>query len=215
MVKKMQKLNGFYEKFPGSYIAYIGFIFSIVFMSIAIILYNDPNFTIFKHYISDLGASTKGSALIWNVSMILTVPIRLIFGFYFLKFLEKRDAKERTIKITAYFMVISAIGSTVLALNPHDISRLFHMLGAFVYFIGVVVIQVNISKMELKADNIPKYLPFVGFLVIACYVLFLGFEISELALESFKFVACFFEWMAFFALMAWLVLHGYYTHVAK
>ncbi|MHA2392684.1 MAG: DUF998 domain-containing protein [Promethearchaeota archaeon] len=211
----MEKLNRFYEKFPGSYIAYIGFIFSIIFMSIAIALYKDPSFTIFTHYISDLGASTKGSALIWNVSMILTAPIRLIFGFYLLKFLERRDAKKKTIKITAYFMVISAIGSTVLALNPHDISRMFHMLGAFVYFIGVVVIQVNISKMELKVDKMPKYLPFVGFLVIACYVLFLGFEISELALESFKYIACFFEWMAFFSLMAWLVLHGYYTQIAK
>ena len=211
----MEKLNGFYERFPGSYIAYIGFIFSVVFMSIAIVLYNDPNFTIFTHYISDLGASTRGSALVWNISMILTVPIRILFGFYVLKFLENRGANKKTIKITAYFMVISAIGSTVLALNPHDISRPFHMLGAFVYFIGVVVIQVNISKMELKLDNIPKYLPIIGILVVACYVLFLVFEISELISESFRLLACFFEWMAYFSLMAWLVLHGYYTQVAK
>ena len=211
----MEKLNDFYEKFPGSYVAYLGFIFSVVFMSIAIVLYNDPSFTIFTHYISDLGASTRDSALIWNISMILTAPIRVVFGFYLLKFLENKGANKKTIKITAYFMVISAIGSTVLALNPHDISRLFHMLGAFVYFIGVVVIQINISKMELKAENIPKYLPILGILVVACYVLFLGFEISELISESFKLLACFFEWMAYFSLMAWLVAHGYYTHVAK
>jgi len=211
----MEKLNGFYERFPGSYIAYIGFIFSVVFMSIAIVLYNDPDFTIFTHYISDLGASTRGSALVWNISMILTVPIRILFGFYVLKFLENRGANKKIIKITAYFMVISAIGTVFLALNPHDISRPLHMLGAFVYFIGVVVIQVNISRMELKIENVPKYLPIVGILVVACYVLFLGFEISELISESFKLLACFFEWMAYFSLMAWLVLHGYYTQVAK
>ena len=211
----MEKLNSFYEKFPGSYIAYIGFIFSVAFMSIAIVLYNDPSFTIFTHYISDLGASTKGSTLIWNIGMIISAPIRILFGFYLLKFLENRGANKKTIKITASFMVIAAIGSTILALNPHDISRLFHMLGAFVYFIGVVVIQINLSKMELKAENIPKYLPLVGFLVVSCYILFLGFEISELISESFKLLACFFEWMAFFSLMAWLVLHGYYTQVAK
>ena len=211
----MEKLDSFYEKFPGSYVAYIGFVFSIVFMSIAIALYNDPNFTIFTHYISDLGASTRGSALVWNISMIFTVPIRLIFGFYLLKFLEDKGASKKTSKITAYFMVIAAIGSTVLALNPHDISRIFHMLGAFIYFIGVVVIQINVSKMEIKTENIPKYLPIVGILVVVCYILFLGFEISELISESFKLLACFFEWMAFFALMAWLVLHGYYTQIAK
>ena len=211
----MEKLNKFYEKFPGSYVAYIGFIFSVVFMSIAIVLYNDPNFTIFTHYISDLGASTRGSALVWNISMILTAPIRLLFGFYLLKFLEDRGAARKTSKITAYFMVIAAIGSTVLALNPHDISRVFHMLGAFIYFIGVVVIQINIARMELKTENIPKYLPIVGILVVACYILFLGFEISELISESFKLLACFFEWMAFFAIMAWLLLNGYYTQIAK
>lgn len=211
----MEFLDGFYKKFPGSYIAFIGFVFSVVFMSIAIILYNDPNFTIFTHYISDLGASTKDSALLWNTSMILTAPIRVIFGFYFLKFLETRGADKKTIKVTAYFMVISAIGSTILALNPHDISRIFHMFGAFIYFIGVVIIQINISKMELKTEGIPKYLPVIGIIVIACYVLFLSFEISELASESFKLLACFFEWMAFFSLMAWLGLHGYYTHITK
>lgn len=211
----MERLNGFYKKFPGSYVAFITFVFSVVFMSIAIFLYNDPNFTIFTHYISDLGASTRASALLWNVSMVLTAPLRVLFGFYLLKFLEKRGANKKTLKITAYFMVISAIGSTVLALNPHDISRLFHMLGAFVYFIGVVVIQINISKLEIKTENIPRYLPLIGLIVVACYVLFLGFEISELISESFKLLACFFEWMAYFSLMAWLVLHGYYTQVAK
>ncbi|NVM19559.1 MAG: DUF998 domain-containing protein [Candidatus Lokiarchaeota archaeon] len=211
----MKMLNNFYNKFPGSYVAYIGFVFSVVFMLIAILLYNDPNFTIFTHYISDLGASTRDSALFWNISMLITVPIRLLFGFYLLKFLEKKGASEKSIKITMTFMLISAIGSILIALNPHDISRLFHMLGAFIYFIGVVIIQINISRMELKVENIPKYLPFVGFLVVACYVLFLGFEISELISEAFRLLACFFEWMAFFSLMAWLVLHGYYTQVAK
>ena len=211
----MENLNKFYEKFPGSYVAYIGFIFSVAFMSIAIILYNDPSFSIFTHYISDLGASTRGSSALWNLSMILTVPIRIIFGFYFLKLLETKGADRKTLTVTAYFMIISAIGSSLIALNPHDISRMFHMLGAFTYFIGVVVIQVNISKMELKAEDVPRYLPIVGLSVIACYVLFLGFEISELVSDSFKILACFFEWMGFFTIMAWLVLHGYYSHVAK
>ena len=89
------------------------------------------------------------------------------------------------------------------------------MLGAFTYFIGVVVIQVNITKIELKTENVPKYLPIVSIAVVMCYVLFLSFEFSELISESFKFLACFFEWMAYFVLMVWLVLHGIYTQQAK
>ena len=100
-------------------------------------------------------------------------------------------------------------------MNPHDVSRPLHLLGAFTYFIGVVVIQVNIYKMELKAENVPKHLPIVSLFVVACYVLFLSFEISELISEFFKFLACFFEWMAYFTLMAWLILHGIYAHQQK
>jgi len=213
----MDSLNEFYKKFPGCYVAYLGFIFSVVFMSISIVLYGDPNFTIFTHYISDLGASTRNSALIWNISFLLTVPIRLLFGWYLLKLLETKGATKKSIKITLYFMVISAIGSILIGLNPHDISRPLHLLGALTYFIGVVFIQISISRIELKVGNIPKYLPLLGFIVVACYLLFLSFEISELisGSESFRLLACFFEWMAYFSLMAWLVLHGYYTQVAK
>lgn len=208
----MEKLEKIYKNFPGWYVAYVGVIFSVVFMSTAIILYNDPTFSIFTHYISDLGASTKGSRLVWNISMILTVPIRIIFGFYFLGFLKSQGADEKTIRNTAIFMVIGAVGSTLIALNPHDIARIPHMIGAFTYFIGVVVIQINISKMELKIKSIPKVLPIIGLSVIVCYILFLGFEISELISDSFRLLACFFEWMAYFTLMAWLLLHGIYTH---
>jgi hypothetical membrane protein len=207
----MERLNKFYERFPASYIAFIGFIFSMVFMPISIALYNDPNFSIFTHYISDLGASTKGSSLIWNISMVITAPVRILFGFYLLNLFETKGANKRTLKITGYFMIISAIGSTLIALNPYDISRSLHLLGAFTYFIGVVVIQVNIAKIELKDRTIPKILPTTGIVVIMCYVLFLSFEISEIISESFKLVACFFEWMAYFALMTWLLFHGLYT----
>ena len=211
----MENLDQFYEKFPGSYVAYLGFIFSVGFMSLAIYLYDDPSFSIFTHYISDLGASTKGSALIWNISMIITAPIRIIFGFYLLKLLETKGANQKSLRVIAYFMVISAIGSTFIAMNPHDTSRVLHMFGAFTYFIGVVVIQVNITKIELKTESVPKHLPIVSISVVICYVLFLSFEILEIISESFKFLACFFEWMAYFVLMAWLVLHGIYTHQAK
>ena len=211
----MEKLNSFYEKFPGSYIAYIGFIFSVVFMSIAIVLYNDPSFTIFTHYISDLGASTSGSVIFWSVNMIISAPLRVLIGLYLLGLLGKRGANEKCIKITAYFIVIGGIGSIIIALNPHDTSRFFHLIGAFTYFIGVVVIQTFFFKMELKAEDIPKYLPFVSILVVLVYFTFVGFEVLVLVLGSFREIACFLEWMAFFTLMAWLFLHGYYTHQIK
>ena len=169
----MEKFDGFYEKFPGSYIAYIGFIFSVAFISIAVLLYSatEPSFTIFTHYISDLGAASASSTLVFNVGMIISAPIRIIFGFYLLKFLEQRGADEKPIKIAAYAIVSGAIGSTILSIFPHDVLRIMHMLGAFIYFFSVVIVQITISKRELRAENIPKYLPYVGLAVIALPVL--------------------------------------------
>ncbi len=208
----MENLSRFYDKIPGSYIAYIGFIFSVIFISIAVILYGDPTFSIFTHYLSDLGAVARNSSLVFNIGMIISAPIRVLFGFYLLKFLKSKGANEKTVKMTTYTIVIGAIGSVILALFPYDVLLTMHMLGAFVYFFSVIIIQISISKMELKAENMPKYLPIIGLIVVMNYVLFLVFEISEIISEIFRFLACFFEWMSYFSLMAWLVLHGYYIH---
>jgi len=211
----MKKLNKFYEKVPGSYIAYIGFVFAVIFMIISVIMYNDPTFSIFTHYISDLGASTKASSLFWNINMIISAPLRVLFGLYLLKFLERRGADEKLIKITVYAILIAAIGSIVIALNPHDISRMFHLIGAFTYFMGVIVIQINISKMELNIKDMPKYLPVVGLIVVVNYALFVSFEILELTSNLFRILACFIEWMALFTLLSWLLIHGIYVHKIK
>ena len=211
----MESMKNFYEKFPASYVAYITFIFAVIFMSISVLLYNDPTFSIFTDYISDLGASTKGSALLWNTSMIIVAPLRVIFGFYLLTFLKTKGANEKSIKITAYTIVIAAVGSVIIALNPYDISLMFHMIGAFIYFFGVVIIQVKISKMELNAEGIPKYLPVIGLVVVVNYAFFISFEISEVISDLFSLLACFFEWMALFSILGWLLVHGLYLHKIK
>jgi len=214
-VKKMENFDKFYEKFPGSYVAYISFSFAVIFMFFSVLLYNDPTFSIFTHYISDLGASTKGSSLVWNISMIITAPLRVIFGFYLLMFLKKRGANEKSIKITGYTIIIAAVGTVIIALNPHDISRMLHLTGAFIYFFGVVIIQINLSQMELKVESMPKYLPASGFLVVINYALFISFEVSEIISSIFRLLACFFEWMALFSILGWLLIHGLYLHRIK
>jgi hypothetical membrane protein len=212
---KMEKLERFYEKFPGSYVALLTIVWVLTFHLISIILYNDPNYSLFTHYISDLGASTSGSVIFWSVNMIIASPLRVLIGFYMLGLLAKRGVNERSIKITAYLTVIGAIGSIIIALNPHDTSRAFHLIGAFTYFIGVVIVQTFFFKMELGAEEIPKYLPFISILVVVVYFTFLSLEILVLATGFFREIACFSEWMAFFSLMAWLGLHGYYTYQLK
>lgn len=214
-VIKLEKLESFYEKFPGSYVALLTVVYALIFNLISIILYNDPSYSLFTHYISDLGASTSGSVIFWSVNMIISAPLRVLIGLYMLGLLANRGANEKYIKLTAYFIVIGAIGSIIIALNPHDTSRVFHLIGAFIYFIGVVVIQSFFFKMELKAEGIPKYLPFVSILVVVVYFTFLSLEIVVLITGFLREIACFSEWMALFSLMAWLVLHGYYTHQVK
>lgn len=212
---KMEKLEKFYENFPGSYVALLTVVWVLLFHLISIILYNDPNFSLFTHYVSDLGASTRGSFIFWSINMIIGSPVRVLIGLYILGLLSKRGANEKHIKLTVYFILIGAIGSIIIALNPHDTSQFFHLIGAFIYFIGVVVIQSFYFKMELSAENIPKYLPFVSILVVVVYFVFLSLEIVVLVSGFLREIACFSEWIAFFSLLAWLGLHGLYMHQIK
>jgi hypothetical membrane protein len=213
----MEKLDKFYEKFPGSYVAYIGFVFSIAFITIAAMLYSNSvsTFSFLTTYISDLGAASRASSLVFALGMIISAPIRVIFGLYLLKYLESCGADNKTLERTAIAVIIGALGSTVLAIFPHDVFRIGHMMGSLVYFVSVVIIQINISKLELRIESIPKYLPAIGLLVVVSYVLFLTFEISEIIFEGFRYVAITLEWFAYFVLMAWLVMHGYYLQQVK
>lgn len=213
----MEKLDGFYEKFPGNYLAYALFVFSLGFLSIAAVLYSsaESTFSLLTTYISDLGAASKDSSLVFAVGMFISSPLRVVFGLYLLKYLEIRGANKKTLRNTAFAMVIGAIGSIALAAFPHDVFRLGHMLGSLIYFLSVVFIQINISKLELRMESVPKYLPVLGIVVVVSYVLFLTFEISEIIFEGFRYVAIFLEWLAYFTLMAWLVMHGYYIQKTR
>jgi len=213
----MKNLDKFYYKFPGSYVAYIGFVFSLAFLTIAAMLYSNSvsTFSLLTTYISDLGAASRGSSLVFTVGMIISAPIRVIFGLYLLKYLETCGAENKTLKVTAMAVVIGAVGSVVLAVFPHDVFRIGHMMGSLVYFVSVVVIQVNISKLELRIKSIPRYLPAIGLSVVVSYVLFLTFEISEIIFEGFRYVAIVLEWFAYFVLMTWLVMHGIYIQRVK
>jgi hypothetical protein len=138
-----------------------------------------------------------------------------VFGLYLLKYLESEGGLNKTLKNTARAIYIGAIGSIVLAVFPHDVFRIGHMIGSLVYFVSVVIIQVNVSRLELRIKNIPKYLPVLGIIVVVSYVMFLTFEISEIIFEGFRYVAIVLEWLAYFVLMAWLVMHGYYIQKSK
>ena len=215
--KKVKISISWYEKLNGSLVAYFGFAFSIFFLTISAMLYgnSESSFSLLTTYISDLGAASRDSSLIFAVGMIISAPVRVLFGLYLLKYLESKGGKSKTLKNTAKAVIIGAIGSIALAVFPHDVFRIGHMLGSLIYFVSVVIIQINISKLELRLKNTPKYLPILGILVVISYVLFLTFEISEIAFEGFRYIAIALEWLAYFILMMWLVTHGYYIQKTK
>ena len=212
-----EESSNWYEKINGSLIAYFGFIFSVTFLTIAAMLYSnsESTFSLLTTYISDLGAASRNSSIVFAVGMIISAPVRVVFGLYLLKYLESEGGLNKTLKNTARVIYIGAIGSIALAVFPHDVFRIGHMLGSLVYFVSVVIIQVNVSRLELRIKNMPKYLPVLGIIVVVSYVMFLTFEISEIIFEGFRYVAIVLEWLAYFVLMAWLVMHGYYIQKSK
>jgi hypothetical membrane protein len=204
MMYKMEKLNGFYEKFPGSYLAYALFVFSVCFLSIAALLYSnaESSFSLLTTYISDLGAASRDSSLVFAIGMIISSPLRVVFGLYLLKWLEKRDVNKKTLRNTAIAMVIGAIGSIALAMFPHDVFRLLQNSAGNPSRLFYNMLNSAEFKM-LIADRMHKHM------------LFLTFEISEIIFEGFRYIAIFLEWLAYFTIMAWLVMHGYYIQRSK
>lgn len=216
---KINKIDLFYEKLNGSYIAFFSLCFAIFFVSITVLLYLpvDPSFSVFTHYISELGGTSEIASVVFNVGMIISGPLRIGFLLFLMRFLQKSGAGGKISWSAFVIGTMSAIGSMTLSIFPENVSLPLHMLGAAIYFFGAVILQILIAKMELRL-NMPRYLPISA---IAVTGLYLTFFITMIIFErvpglgGFSVISVFLEWMGFVALMVWLLVHGLYTYQQK
>lgn len=209
----MDKLDRFYQKINGCYFAFLGVATSLLCIFIAYLLFIqvDPSFTIFTHFISDLGDGPNFSNVVFSIGVISSSVISLFFYGFLTKFLIARDANKVLSILGLLFGVISSIGSFLVGIFPSAAAPLEHRIGALLSFSGSFFISIFYSGAELTSRNFNKLVGISGFLIAPFPIAFLLTYLFLHFPGINSTIPIFIEWLAYFTRMGWVILQGTYV----
>ncbi len=214
----MNKIDKFYQKFNGGYFACIGVAIAIISISLAFVLYMsvDSSFTIYSHWISNLGAGPNNSNVVFNSGMMVTSLFTLLFLTFSFRNLQQKGVNKELLKISFIAGLISSIGLFFVGVFPMDSARTMHGVAASTYFIGMLSFSVFIGITELTSPKIPKLQAISGFLVAAFFATYLICGLlawSDIHSVEYLRNVIFTEWLTLFAILAWMLERAIITIV--
>jgi hypothetical membrane protein len=210
----MEKIDILYKRLKGSYFIFLGICLSILFNTIAIILYRqvDPTFTMFSNFFSDLGDGPNNSNIVFNAGMIISGLFGIFIFLYLMRFLQEKKGNSRII-LSAFIMgFIASIGTIMVGIFTVKTAPIMHVIGAAFSFFGNFFALILFAKTEFSISEISKKYSISGFILasfnfiylIFFFLLYLNIGISkELTIVT--------EWLAIFANIIWLFLQGVFT----
>jgi len=128
----MEKIDTLYKRIKGSYLIFLGICLSILFNTIAIILYRqvDPTFNMFSNFLSDLGDGPNNSNIVFNSGMIISGIFGIFIFFYLMRFLQDKKGNSRLI-FSAFIMgFIASIGAIMVGIFTVKTAPIMHVIGA-------------------------------------------------------------------------------------
>ncbi|MHA1489801.1 MAG: DUF998 domain-containing protein [Promethearchaeota archaeon] len=213
-----EELDLFYKRFNEGFFAFIGVLIAIISISLAFVLYTsvDSSFSIFSHWISNLGAGPNGADVVFNSGMIVTSLFTLIFLTCSFQSLQQKGVNKELLKVSFVAGLISSIGLFFVGVFPMDTARTMHGIAASTFFIGMLFFSIFIGITELTSPKIPKLQAISGFLVAVFFAAYLICGLlawSDIHSVQFLRNAIFTEWLTLFVILAWMLERAIYTIV--
>lgn len=209
------------NNFRGELFGFSTIMVLLVTLSISIFLYIqfDPTFNILTHYVSQLGSVPKGnpagvtyiSAAVFNLGMLLAVPLRIGFLISLVLFMKNVGANKIFAIVSFATGLISSAGWLLLGLVPFSSNLQLHLISAVVYFLGATSFQFIFALAEFKTPNLPKYLPLIGLLNLATFSVFSYFLIQvEVRQVQGMAEQPILEWLVYAVAIIWVLAHALY-----
>ncbi len=222
----ISKIESFYERYPGENFGFAAVALLILTVGTSIILYRqvDPTFSFFTPYVSGLGGPPKGapegiqylSATVYNLGMLLAVPLRIAFLFQVIILVKRMGAGLWLTRTSLVTGLVSSTGWFLMALVPFSADLDLHMIGAMVYFLGATSFQLIFAVTEIKTESLPKHLPLLGLLNL---VVFSAFSYMLIQVEVLQIPGvpepALFEWLVFASAILWVLAHGLFIRKAR
>jgi hypothetical membrane protein len=209
----MSLINKFNEKVKGAYFGILGILISLIsiFLSIFLYLQADPSFSFFTDFISFLGVGPNYSDIVFNIGVIISSPIIMIFYLYLGTFLmAKIEEQKGILSIALVAAVFYGIGNIILAVFTNDLNLSLHLIGAYIAFGAYFVLGCIFSYVEMNIPEFNRTIAISGF--IPC-ILLVGHIVLLFILyytDIFPALPIFIEWIMFFIIMAWVLIQAVY-----
>lgn len=161
------------------------------------ILYN-PDYVIFKHMVSKLGAGPAPGGLIYNLSVIIGGIIVIPFYIHLSRIVIEDTTNETLRKFAIISSMISCITYSLLGVFPslENIYIIFYIHGvlALISVLSGICYLISFNILIKRSNSFKKMQSYFGFFVAGLYI---GFVFSwQPAIE----------WIMSFGIVSWIIL---------
>ena len=176
-LKITKKLEPVYKRIHGGYFGIFTAIIGMLTVIVASILfYSVEPFTIYSHWISNLGGvetnsgkAPNGSNLIFSIGLIAMSVTTIIFVLYLdnLLLLSKNQKFPRIVICSLIFGVLSLIGNVGVALFDLKSQPMLHSYSAIILFVSMIFMILFFSISMFFNKDVSKIQTFIGLIVIS------------------------------------------------
>ena len=206
----MERIDNFFKKFHGGYFVFIGVAIFLIGLIIAILV--EPNFSLFIHHISDMGAPTNINYIIFNICWIITGFFVIIFFIDFTRYLQNKGANTKGTWLCFILGSVSAFSMILLAIFNKIDSPDMHLNSEYVFFFTGILYLIIYAILEFKIPEFSKLQAISNLIVAFLFALYLILlilnKINPGLCPEFQSFA---EWLFLFGNLAWFIENGILT----
>lgn len=208
----MDILDTLYKKINGSIFGLLGVGVSLISILVAYLLYIqvDASFTIFTHFISDLGDGPNYSNITFNIGIICASIVNLFFYIYLTRYLHNLNARKGFIFASFGSVLISFIGGLLVGLFPSATACIPHLIGALFSFAGSFLISVFYSLSEFSVSEFNTKIASTGLILAPFPIIFMLLYITLYLPRININLPIFMEWLAYFSEIVWVLIQASY-----
>ena len=211
----MKILESFYEKVNGSYLILVTAVISLTFTLISVILFVtiNPAFSFFINWLPTPGDTTPVVvSTVFNTGVLVMCPLMILIHLYIFMYLKEKGCKEKLVKLSLFFGLMSSIGELILGLIPNNVSSDIHTVAALFFFIGAACYGISYGTTELKSKTLPRYLGYSGFIMSTPFLIFSGSLFIITIFPSLTYNPAIWEWLSYFSIIGWAIIHGNFMY---
>ena len=192
------------------YLRFIGILVPLVTIISSVVIYafNDSSFSFLTHYLSHLGGAPKGAGIIFNIGIMISGLIMILFFLNLSAYLRRKNTNTLLIYLAFISGLISSLGTFFLGVFPYTVTQELHNFSASFFFMGGFSYCILYGISEWTTQGISKLQASSGFIVALFFLIFIIFTAinyfnPELFLEQSHLT----EWILFVVLMFWIIEH--------